>query len=239
MALPEYPIARVFASGNYNSRPDDSFPHAIVMHATVGEAIPSLNWLSNPASQASVHYLVDRDGTVYQMVSEELRAWHAGPSYYNGMNDWNSFSIGIEMVNRNDGIDPYSPALMAAVKKLAIYLVGKYGVEPEMIVSHKQISGALTGKSDPRGFPLEAFIMSVAQDLPNELRTAAWMALGISYNPNAALQEKAKELDLGHPVTNELRTVINGVRWTFQGFDRGIVATEEGNWGNVRRLDWL
>jgi len=101
-----------------HERPDDSFPRAIVMHATVGEAIPSLNWLANPASEVSVHYLVDRDGTVYQMVSEDLRAWHAGPSYYNGINDWNSFSVGIEMVNRNDGVDPYSPALMASVKNL-------------------------------------------------------------------------------------------------------------------------
>ncbi len=239
MNLPEYPAAQVFASQNFNDRPPGTVPDAIVLHATVGDATPSLNWLTNPASQVSCHYLIDRDGTIYQLVAEEERAWHAGPSFYNGLSDWNNFSIGIELVNRNDGFDPYTDALMASCKQLCIYLVDKYGIQPNMIVTHQMISGAITGKTDPKGFPLEAFIMSVAQELPTDIRLAAWMALGISFNADAALQKKAKELGLGHPVTNELRTVVSGVRWAFQGYDGGIVATEEGNWGNVRKMDWL
>lgn len=238
MALPEYPPARVFPSQNFNFRPPGAVPNAIVLHATVGEARPSLNWLANPNSGVSIHYLVDRDGTVYQMVSEELRAWHAGPSSYNGLSDWNNFSIGIEMVNRNDGVDPYDPPLVEATRKLCVYLVSKYHIQPNMIVTHAMISGALTGKSDPRGFPLQEFIMSLASDIPNEVRLAAWKALGIDYNPDAMIQKKARELGMGRPVTNELRTVVNGVRWAFQGFEGGILATEEGNWDDVRRMDW-
>jgi len=237
--LPEYPIAQIFASPNYNDRPPGTVPNAIVLHATVGEAGPSLNWLSNPSSEVSVHYLIDRDGTVYQMVSESLRAWHAGPSFYAGLSDWNNFSVGIEMVNRNDGIDPYNPPLVAACKKLCVYLVYKYAITPQMIVTHAMISGAITGKTDPKGFPLEAFVMSIASELPPEIRLAAWMAMGISYNPDAAIQKRAKDLALGRPVTNELRTVVNGVRWAFQGFEGGILGTEEGNWTNIRKIDWL
>ena len=74
--------------------------------------------------------------------------------------------------------------------------------------------------------------------LPAELRRIAWMALGIDYNPDAAFQQVATEMKLGRPVTNELRTNINGVRWAFQCFDKGILGTEEGNWGNIRKLDW-
>jgi hypothetical protein len=235
----EYPIAHIFASPNYNDRPASTVPTAIVLHATVGDVGPSLNWLSNPASEVSVHYLIDRDGTVYQMVPEALRAWHAGPSFYAGLSDWNNFSVGIELVNRNDGIDPYPPEQVDACKKLCAYLVYKYAITPDMIVTHKMISGAITGKSDPKGFPLEAFIMSVAKELPPEIRLAAWMAMGISYNPDAAIQQRAKDLALGRPVTNELRTVVNGVRWAFQGFEGGILATEEGNWTNVRKVEWL
>ncbi|MBI1802585.1 MAG: hypothetical protein HYR71_13250, partial [Chloroflexi bacterium] len=77
----------------------------------------------------------------------------------------------------------------------------------------------------------------VASQIPDEVRTAAWQALGVSYNPNAALQIKAKELGLGHPVTSELRVDVKGVRWEDQGYAGGIVATEEGNWGNIRRAD--
>ena len=239
MALPEYPLAKVFASQNFNFRPPGVLPNAIVLHATVGEAGPSLNWLANPASGVSIHYLIDRDGATYQMVAEDLRAWHAGPSSYKGLTDWNNFSIGIEMVNRNDGVDPYDPRMVEACRKLCVYLVRKYKIQPEMIVTHKLVSGSITGKSDPKGFPLEEFIMSLAKEIPDEIRTAAWMAIGISFNPDAALQSRAKELGLGRPVTNELRTVINGVRWAFQGFDGGILATEEGNWGNIRKIDWI
>ncbi|MBI5877177.1 MAG: N-acetylmuramoyl-L-alanine amidase [Chloroflexi bacterium] len=239
MALPEYPLARIFPSDNYNDRPPETVPNAIVLHATVGESGPSLNWLANPVSGVSVHYLVDRDGSVYQMVDEVQRAWHAGPSFYNNLSDWNNFSIGIEMVNRNDGVDPYDPRMVAATRKLCAYLVRRYAVTPDMIVTHAMISGAITGKSDPRNFPLQEFIMSVAAEIPEEIRTAAWMAIGISFNPDAAIQRRAKELNLGRPVTNELRTVVQGVRWAFQGFEGGILACEEGNWANVRKMNWM
>ena len=236
---PEYPIAQIYASPNFNERPPGTVPDANVLHATVGEGGPSLSWLSNPASEVSVQYLVDRDGTVYQMVAEAERAWHAGPSFYAGLSDWNNFSVGIEMVNHNDGIDPYNPPLVEACRKLCVYLVHKYAITPEMIVTHKMISGAITGKSDPKGFPLEAFVMTIARDLPSEIRLAAWMAMGISYNPDAAIQQRAKDLALGRPVTNELRTVVSGIRWAFQGFEGGILGTEEGNWTNIRKIDWL
>ncbi len=239
MALPEFPRARLYASNNYNERPTAMPISAIVLHATVGEAGPSLAWLSNPESFVSVHYLIDRDGTIYQMVSESLRAWHAGPSFYNGLSDWNNFSVGIEMVNRNDGVDTYEPEMVEACRQLCIYLVKKYAIQPNVIVTHAMISGAITGKSDPKGFPLKEFIMSLAAQIPNEVRLAAWRTLGIDYNPDAMLQKKAREWGLGRPVTNELRVSVNGVRWAYQGFEGGIVACVEGDWQNVRKMDWI
>ncbi|MBI1802723.1 MAG: N-acetylmuramoyl-L-alanine amidase [Chloroflexi bacterium] len=239
MALSQFPLARAFPSPNFDDRPGDFVPDAIVLHATTGPASPSLNWLANPSSYVSIHYLIDRDGTIYQMVDEFQRAWHAGPSNFRGRTSWNDFSIGIELVNLNNGLDPYDAPLLEACRQLCVYLVFKYRIQPNMIVTHAQISGAITGKTDPRGFPLEAFIMSVASQIPDEVRTAAWQALGVSYNPNAALQIKAKELGLGHPVTSELRVDVKGVRWVVQGYAGGIVATEEGNWGNIRKADWL
>lgn len=232
-----YPLAIPFPSNNYNERPTGVIPNAIVLHATVGEAAPSLNWLANPQSYVSVHYLIDRDGTVYQMVDESKRAWHAGSSFYDNLSDWNNFSIGIEMVNRNDGVDPYDPPLVESARKLCVYLVGKYHISPDMIVSHAMIS--LVGKSDPKNFPLQEFIMSVQSEIPAEVRTAAWLAIGVSFNPDAAIQRKAKDLNLGRPVTNELRTDINGVRWVFQGFEGGILACKENDWSNVGKIDWM
>jgi N-acetylmuramoyl-L-alanine amidase len=53
----------------------------------------------DPASQVSAHYMIDEDGAVTQLVDESKRAWHAGKSFWQGVTDINSASIGIELVN--------------------------------------------------------------------------------------------------------------------------------------------
>ncbi len=239
MALPDFPQARRYASGNFNDRPPNAGINAIVLHATVGNADSSLAWLTNPNSHVSCHYLINRDGAVYQMVPEMQRAWHAGPSFYNGLSDWNNFSIGIELVDRNDGVDPYVQPMVDACRQLCVYLVSKYGIRPEMIVTHQMISGAITGKTDPKGFPLKEFIMSIAAQVPNEVRFAAWKATGIDYNPDAMFTARAKEWGLGRPITSELRLDIKGVRWAYQGFETCILACVEGDWQNVQKMEWF
>jgi len=74
---------------------------AIVNHQTAGKGTGALSWLCNKASRASAHYLIYRDGTVYQLVRDMDIAWHAGgvnkPSWslYDGTNP-NRYTIGIE-----------------------------------------------------------------------------------------------------------------------------------------------
>ena len=72
----------------------------IVLHYTgmesAGEAIERL---CDPVASVSAHYVIDEDGTVTQLVDEDKRAWHAGKSYWRGVTDVNSASVGIELVN--------------------------------------------------------------------------------------------------------------------------------------------
>ena len=80
-------------SPNHSSRngvPVDS----IVIHSTGGSLRGSLEWLSNPASKVSAHYLIARDGTVYKLVPVSRSAWHAGRCR---VPNANSRSVGIEM----------------------------------------------------------------------------------------------------------------------------------------------
>src|SRR3546814_17201741 len=69
-----------------------------------------------PAAKVSAHYVVDEDGTVYRLVAEERRAWHAGVSAWRGARDVNSRSIGIELVNpgHERGYRPFPEPQMAA-----------------------------------------------------------------------------------------------------------------------------
>ena len=74
---------------------------AIVDHITAGLMPGCLSWMCYPASKASAHYLVCKDGTIYQLVADTDIAWHAGvvhrPSWtlYDGTNP-NRYTIGIE-----------------------------------------------------------------------------------------------------------------------------------------------
>ncbi len=63
---------------------------------------------------------------------------------------------------------------------------------------------------------------------------AAWNALGIPYNPEAAIAQYARENDLGVPMTLEFD--VDGYR--AQGFAGGIVYCRIGDWGNCRMVEW-
>ena len=70
----------------------------IVLHYTgMPDAQGALDRMTSPESKVSAHYMVDEDGTVYRLVDESKRAWHAGRSRWRGMTDINSASVGIEI----------------------------------------------------------------------------------------------------------------------------------------------
>jgi N-acetyl-anhydromuramyl-L-alanine amidase AmpD len=148
-------------SPHYEERPPDTRIWAIVIHATANDSMSGvIEWFTDPQSLVSAHYNVDKDGRVVQMAREEQRAWHAGKSQWKGVESVNDFSIGIELVNRNDGVDPYPQEQYQVCLKLCKYLVDKYGIKPEDIVSHRAIS--LTGKTDPAGFDMDRLRRDVA-----------------------------------------------------------------------------
>ena len=57
----------------------------------------AINHLCKPSNKVSSHYLISKNGDVYNLVNVEKRAWHAGSSYWKGIKDLNSSSIGIEL----------------------------------------------------------------------------------------------------------------------------------------------
>lgn len=154
----EYDNATWKPSPNFNQRPIQP-PDMIVLHATVIDFDATISGFQRESSGVSSHYVVAKDGTVVQMVQETDRAWHAGESFWKGRTDINDFSVGIEIVNRNDGTDPYPDEQVKAVLDLSRYLVRKYGMERDNVVTHEWIAGYPgRGKSDPRGFPMGTFL---------------------------------------------------------------------------------
>lgn len=122
----------------------------IVLHYTGMPDGPSaIDWLANPESRVSAHYVVAEDGTVTHMVPEEKRAWHAGRSYWRGVRDINSASIGIEIVNPGHefGYRPFPAEQIASVLQLVASIKERYGITRGNIVGHSDI--APTRKQDP------------------------------------------------------------------------------------------
>lgn len=76
-------------------------PTLIILHDTAGrlDKGSSVNWFASKQCKTSAHVVVERDGSITQMVPFNRRAWHAGQSEWQGKKLCNSFSIGIEIVN--------------------------------------------------------------------------------------------------------------------------------------------
>ena len=75
-------------------------PDTLVIHFTAGSTMDSaVNTLKDPDVKASAHLVIDRDGSVKQLVNFDRIAWHAGESRWNGRTSLNHYSIGIELVN--------------------------------------------------------------------------------------------------------------------------------------------
>lgn len=158
--IPQYPPVVHTPSPNFRRTPG-RVPSCLVIHATATPGLQSpLNWLRAVDSKVSAHYLIDTTGQVYQLVHEEDVAWHAGVSYWNGRANVNDFSVGIELVNANDGIMPYPYAQRAACLQLSKAICAKHGILPANVVGHLEIAPGR--KTDPAGFDMQAFRQEVA-----------------------------------------------------------------------------
>ncbi|MCB1579269.1 MAG: N-acetylmuramoyl-L-alanine amidase [Rhodospirillales bacterium] len=141
-------ILNDYTSPNYNDRADDCAPSMIVIHYTgMKTAQAALQRLCNPEAEVSAHYVIDEDGTLYQLVDEDKRAWHAGVSEWEGCTDINSASIGIELVNPGHefGYHPFPHEQMAALAKLCKDIMSRH--EIKTVLGHEDVAPGR--KQDP------------------------------------------------------------------------------------------
>ncbi len=140
-------------SPNCDNRPAGATISCLVLHSTVEPTTEgTMGIFLNTARKVSAHFVVGRDGRVVQMVPVERRAWHAGPSVLDGTPSVNDYSVGIEMVNLNDGKDPYTDAQVHAVAGILRFLRSRYVIPDSRVVSHASIALPAGRKSDPAAF---------------------------------------------------------------------------------------
>lgn len=129
--------------------------NAIILHYTDMPTLEAaLAILRNPAAEVSSHYVVDEDGSIYQLVPEARRAWHAGRSYWKGERDLNSVSVGIEIANggRSGGLPPFPTAQITAVGALCREIMNRHAIPRHRVLGHSDIAPGRKIDPGPR-FP--------------------------------------------------------------------------------------
>ena len=117
----------------------------IVLHAVAFDVNKALELFCE--NKVSSHYLIAEDGEVWQLVGEKHKAYHAGVSWWRGIEDVNSHSIGIEFCSKSLGQSKFSDAQVKSGIDLIKKLVKKYKINSENIVGHSDV--APNRKPDP------------------------------------------------------------------------------------------
>lgn len=135
-------------SPNFNDR--ELAITMVVLHYTGMEnGEVALERLCDASAGVSAHYLITEAGETIRLVPEEKRAWHAGKSFWRGLSDINSASIGIELVNPGHefGYRDFPDVQIDALITLMAGIKERYGITRGNIVGHSEI--APTRKQDP------------------------------------------------------------------------------------------
>jgi N-acetyl-anhydromuramyl-L-alanine amidase AmpD len=146
----------------------------LILHHTAGSLPSSLEILQgmDPKHKVGVHYIVTDEPKprVIRMVPENLAAYHAGKSAWGKLNGLNQHSIGIEIINYDGNVYPYSDAQAEILFALCDEIIRRHDIKPWNVLAHSDI--AVGRKVDPGSkFPWAklASLGIGAWPLPNEV----------------------------------------------------------------------
>jgi len=118
----------------------------VVIHYTEMKPLETaLARMCDPAASVSAHYCISEEGEVIRLVPEDRRAWHAGASYWRGIPDVNSASIGIELDHpghapENGGYRGFAEAQIDALIPLLARIVKQYDIPRANVVGHSDVA---------------------------------------------------------------------------------------------------
>ena len=141
-------------SPNFNDRKDGRIKYLILHYTGMATGKEALDRLCDAEAAVSAHYLIEEDGTVFSLVDEEKRAWHAGVSKWEQDTDINDLSVGIEIVNTGHpypGYEsvyrPFPEEQMKALIPLAKEIIMRHGIKAHHVLGHSDV--AWRRKIDP------------------------------------------------------------------------------------------
>ncbi|MEC9345805.1 MAG: N-acetylmuramoyl-L-alanine amidase [Pseudomonadota bacterium] len=136
-------------SPNHNDRRGRAVDMLLLHYTGMRSAAEALERLCDPAAEVSAHWLVEEDGTVWRLVDEDRRAWHAGRAWWAGESDINACSIGVEIHNPGHefGYREFPEAQVEAVIHLCRGILGRHAIPAARVLGHSDV--APLRKADP------------------------------------------------------------------------------------------
>ena len=119
--------------------------YVIIHHTAQDSTAQTLKTFTLVKTQVSAHYVIGRDGKTYHLLSDYLRAWHAGVARWGSVTDVNSVSVGIEL--DNNGREPFAEAQVQSLLRVLAYLKKTYNIPTANFIGHGDIAPGR--KSDP------------------------------------------------------------------------------------------
>ena len=114
-------------------------PNYVIIHHTAQNSTEqTLKTFTLPRAQVSAHYVIGRDGAIYQMLSDYLRAWHGGAAKWGNLTDINSGSIGIEL--DNNGFEPFAQAQINSLLTVLANLKKTHAIPAANFIGHSDIA---------------------------------------------------------------------------------------------------
>jgi N-acetylmuramoyl-L-alanine amidase len=128
---------KVLSSPNFDDRPL-AVDTIVIHHTEMSSSQAAIQRLCDPLTKVSAHYVISKNGEVFQLVHESKRAWHAGKSYWRGKEALNDNSIGIEL--DNDGKEKFTFPQMQSLLNLCKGIIKRHSIKPCNIVGHSDIA---------------------------------------------------------------------------------------------------
>ena len=128
---------------NYSFRKKNKIVKYVVIHYTGMKSLKlAYKKLSDKKSNVSIHYLISRNGTIFNLLCPKYKAWHAGVSKWKNNTFINDYSIGIELENKGHdfGYSNYSRKQYDSLKKLIYFLKINFFILDKDIIFHSDIS---------------------------------------------------------------------------------------------------
>ena len=198
----------------------------IVLHTTEAPARSSLNKLSD---RGEAHYCVTEEGTVYRIVDRDREAFHAGRSMWNGKEDVDKFSIGIECVGYHD--KAMGIVQLRAIRDLVTELQRMYRIPDERVVCHSHVAYGAPNKwqkKNHRGRKRCGMLFAMP---------TVRAQLGLARRPASDADVRAKRLVVGD---DYLRRVLYGNVDTMKGkYDAAAIAKADTKESSGGLFSWL